>query len=161
MSCRRVTKGVPAAGIALLTMALPSILIASTKSTGAIPYMMYCSLIAIWFVVSIPLTYVGGFFAVKTPMLSWPTRTNQIPRHIPPAQTAADPYVLHAAAGILPFCTIFVELYFAMTSMWQGYYFYYLFGFLFIVMVLTVLITVEVSILCTCGTLHPCWNNAL
>jgi hypothetical protein len=91
---------------------------------------------------------------VKTPMLSWPTRTNQSPRHIPPAQPTAHPYVLDAAAGILPFCTIYVELIFAMMSMWQGY-FYNLFGFLFIVVVLTVLITVEVSILCTCANPQP------
>jgi len=29
--------------------------------------------------------------------------------------------VLFLAAGLLPFGTIFVELYFAMTSIWQGY----------------------------------------
>lgn len=138
----------------MLTMTLLNVLIASTNTSGAIPFTMYFSLVAIWFVVSIPLTYVGGFFAVKTPMMTWPTRTNQIPRHIPPAPTAADPFVLYAAAGILPFCTVFIELYFAMTSMWQGY-FYYLFGFLFIVIGLTVLITIEVSVLCTCASASP------
>ena len=144
----------PRAGITMLTMTLLNVLIASTNTSGAIPFTMYFSLVAIWFVVSIPLTYVGGFFAVKTPMMTWPTRTNQIPRHIPPAPTAADPFVLYAAAGILPFCTVFIELYFAMTSMWQGY-FYYLFGFLFIVIGLTVLITIEVSVLCTCASASP------
>jgi len=52
------------------------------------------------------------------------------------------------AAGILPFCTIFIELYFAMNSLWLGY-FYYLFGFVFIIALLTVLVTVEMSVLCT------------
>ena len=59
--------------------------------------------------------------------------------------------MLYAAAGILPFCTVFIELYFALSSMWQGY-FYYLFGFLFIVAFLMITITAEVSILCTCAT---------
>ena len=57
--------------------------------------------------------------AAKQPIITYPTRTNQIPRHIPPPHWASHPYVLFAAAGLLPFGTIFVELYFAMTSIWQ------------------------------------------
>lgn len=57
--------------------------------------------------------------AAKQPIVTYPTRTNQIPRHIPPPHWASHPYVLFAAAGLLPFGTIFVELYFAMTSIWQ------------------------------------------
>lgn len=57
--------------------------------------------------------------AAKQPIITYPTRTNQIPRHAPPPHWASHPYVLFAAAGLLPFGTIFVELYFAMTSIWQ------------------------------------------
>lgn len=46
-------------------------------------------------------------------------------------------------SGLLVFGNIFVELYFAMTSMWQGY-FYYLLGFVLAVVFLTVLITIQV-----------------
>lgn len=52
------------------------------------------------------------------------------------------------AAGVLPFGTMFIELYFAMTSLWLGY-FYYLFGFVFLIGFLTVIINAEISILCT------------
>ena len=67
----------------------------------------------------------GGMLAAKQPIVTYPTRTNQIPRHIPPPHWASHPYVLFAAAGLLPFGTIFVELYFAMTSIWQvrGYHY--------------------------------------
>lgn len=61
----------------------------------------------------------GGMIAAKQPIVTYPTRTNQIPRHVPPPHWASHPYVLFAAAGLLPFGTIFVELYFAMTSIWQ------------------------------------------
>ena len=57
--------------------------------------------------------------AAKQEIRAYPTRTNQIPRHIPPPHWASHPAVLYLAAGLLPFGTIFVELYFAMTSIWQ------------------------------------------
>lgn len=57
--------------------------------------------------------------ATRREVLAYPTRTNQIPRHIPPPHWASHPWVLFLAAGLLPFGTIFVELYFAMTSIWQ------------------------------------------
>jgi hypothetical protein len=43
---------------------------------------------------------------------------------------------------------MFIELYFAMTSVWLGF-FYYLFFFVLAVGVLTIVINVEISILCT------------
>jgi transmembrane 9 superfamily member 2/4 len=49
---------------------------------------------------------------------------------------------------VLPFGTLFIELYFAMTSLWLGY-FYYLFGFVLLIGLLTVVINAEISILCT------------
>ena len=57
--------------------------------------------------------------AAKQEIRAYPTRTNQIPRHIPPPHWASHPAILYLAAGLLPFGTIFVELYFAMTSIWQ------------------------------------------
>ena len=62
----------------------------------------------------------GGIIATKQEIRAYPTRTNQIPRHIPPPHWASHPAVLCLAAGLLPFGTIFVELYFAMTSIWQA-----------------------------------------
>ena len=61
----------------------------------------------------------GCVLATKQDIKPYPTRTNQIPRHIPPPHWASHPAVLFLAAGLLPYGTIFVELYFAMTSIWQ------------------------------------------
>ena len=61
----------------------------------------------------------GGVIATRKEIPAYPTRTNQIPRHIPPPHWASHPWVLFLAAGLLPFGTIFVELYFAMSSIWQ------------------------------------------
>lgn len=65
------------------------------------------------------LLCTGGVLATKQDIRPYPTRTNQIPRHIPPPHWASHPWVLFLAAGLLPYGTLFVELYFAMTSIWQ------------------------------------------
>ncbi|KAL3151993.1 hypothetical protein ABBQ32_001114 [Trebouxia sp. C0010 RCD-2024] len=135
-------------GISLLVLSVLNVLIHQTGSSGAIPLGAFFSLVSLWFLISIPLCFSGGMIAAKQPIVTYPTRTNQIPRHIPPPHWASHPYVLFAAAGLLPFGTIFVELYFAMTSIWQGY-FYYIFGFCFVVGALTVIITIEVAIVTT------------
>lgn len=145
-TCWRVACFFPGITMALLT-GLNTFLVA-TGSSGAIPLGFFFSIVFIWLVISIPLAYAGGAMAARRELKPLPTRTNQIPRHIPPPHWASHPAVLFLAAGLLPFGTIFVELYFAMTSMWQGY-FYYMFGFLFLVAALTVVITIEVSIVCT------------
>ena len=85
---------------------------------------------------------------IRMPLLDWPVKTNQIPRHVPPAPLAANPTLLFLAAGVLPFGTMFIELYFAMTSLWLGY-FYYLFGFVLLIGALTCIINAEISVLCT------------
>ena len=61
----------------------------------------------------------GGVLATKQEIRPYPTRTNQIPRHVPPPHWASHPWVLFLAAGLLPYGTLFVELYFAMSSIWQ------------------------------------------
>lgn len=42
-----------------------NIFIKHTGSTGAVPAGIYFTIVAIWFLVSIPLTFVGGYVATK------------------------------------------------------------------------------------------------
>lgn len=142
----RVAVYYPAINMGIFT--LLNVVIVHTGSTGAVPAGMYFSLVAVWFLISIPLTFLGGMLAIRMPLLDWPVKTNQIPRHVPPAPLAAHPTLLLFAAGVLPFGTMFIELYFAMTSLWLGY-FYYLFGFVLLIGLLTCIINAEISVLCT------------
>ena len=141
------------AGFIVTVLTLVNAVHTSMGTTRAIPFAVFSSSVAIWFALTIPLTCVGGFLAVKTPMLKWPATTEQTPSHTPPARIAANPYVLYAAAGVLPFCAVFIELYFAMASMWQGYL-YNFFGFSLTTALLAVLVTIQVSVLCTCAPAH-------
>ncbi|KAG2491788.1 hypothetical protein HYH03_009948 [Edaphochlamys debaryana] len=135
-------------GINFFIFTVLNMAIHHTGSTGAVPLGMYFSLVAAWFLVATPLTFLGGMIAVRMPILDWPVKTNQIPRHVPPPPLAASPSLLFLAAGVLPFGTMFIELYFAMTSLWLGY-FYYLFGFVLLIGGLTCVINAEISVLCT------------
>lgn len=135
-------------GITMVIFTVLNLVIKHTGSTGAVPVGMYFSIVAVWFLISIPLTFLGGYLALKAPIIDYPVKTNQIPRHIPPAPVVAHPALLFFSAGVLPFGTMFIELYFAMTSLWMGY-FYYLFGFVFVIGALTVIINAEIAILTT------------
>lgn len=100
-------------------------------SSGAVPFTTMLALIAIWFIISVPLSFAGSWFGFRAPILQAPVRTNQIPRQIPPQVTYLKPLPSMLLAGILPFGAIFVELYFIIDSIWFNKV-YYMFGFLFI-----------------------------
>jgi len=131
-----------------------------TGSTGAVPAAMYFSVLALWFLVSLPLTFVGAFLATRVPIADHPVKTNQIPRQVPPPPLVAHPVALFLSAGLLPFGTLFVETFFLITSAWMGF-FYYLFSFLGVCLLLTAVINAEISVLCTyvqlCAEDHRWW----
>jgi transmembrane 9 superfamily member 2/4 len=100
-------------------------------SSGAVPIGTMFAIIAIWFLISLPLSVSGSFFGFRFKMLDPPVKTNQIPRQIPEQSVWLRPTASVLLAGILPFGAIFVELYFIMNSIWL-HKAYYMFGFLFI-----------------------------
>ena len=52
-------------------------------SSAAIPFLTLVALLALWFGVSVPLTFVGAFFGFRKRPIEHPVRTNQIPRQVP------------------------------------------------------------------------------
>ncbi|KAK9470042.1 uncharacterized protein V1510DRAFT_384169 [Dipodascopsis tothii] len=114
----------------------------ASESSGAVPVGTMIALVAIWFVISVPLSAGGSYLGFKAPALEAPVRTNQIPRQIPDQPMYLRWVPSMFLAGVLPFGAIFVELYFIMNSIWF-HKVYYMFGFLFICYGLTIM---------TCGT---------
>ncbi|KAK2973352.1 hypothetical protein RJ640_015107 [Escallonia rubra] len=133
-------------GIAFLILTTLNFLLWGSHSTGAIPFSTFLVLLLLWFCISVPLTLLGGFFGTRAPRLEYPVRTNQIAREIPAQRFPS--WVLVLGAGTLPFGTLFIELFFIMSSIWLGRV-YYVFGFLFIVLVLLVTVCAEVSLVLT------------
>ncbi|KAL6532723.1 Transmembrane 9 superfamily member 11 [Orobanche gracilis] len=138
-------------GIAFIILTTLNFLLWGSHSTGAIPFSLFVVLILLWFCISVPLTLVGGYFGAKAPHIEFPVRTNQIPREIPPQKYPS--WLLVIGAGTLPFGTLFIELFFIMSSIWMGRV-YYVFGFLLIVMMLLVVVCAEVSLVLT--YMHLC-----
>ncbi|KAJ7536740.1 hypothetical protein O6H91_12G080500 [Diphasiastrum complanatum] len=138
-------------GITFLILTLLNFLLWGSKSTGAIPFSLYLIILALWFCISVPLTLLGGYLGSKPEHISFPVRTNQILREIPRQKYPS--WLLIVGAGTLPFGTIFIELFFIMSSIWLGRV-YYVFGFLFIVLILLVVVCAEVSVILT--YMHLC-----
>ncbi|KAJ9616005.1 Transmembrane 9 super member 2 [Knufia peltigerae] len=133
-------------GIVFGTFFLLNLFVWAKGSSGAVPFTTMLAIIAIWFVISVPLSVAGSWYGFKQPAIEAPTRINQIPRQIPPVTRSLRPLPSLLLTGILPFCAIFVELYFIMTSLWTSKI-YYMFGFLFICYALMVLTSACTTIL--------------
>ncbi|XP_012262540.1 transmembrane 9 superfamily member 2 isoform X2 [Athalia rosae] len=115
-------------------------------SSAAVPFSTLVALLALWFGVSVPLTFVGAYFGFRKRPLEHPVRTNQIPRQIPEQSfyTQAIPGVV--MGGVLPFGCIFIQLFFLLNSLWSSQV-YYMFGFLFLVFLILVITCSETTIL--------------
>ena len=118
-------------GIVFATFFLMNLFVWTKGSSGAVPLSTMLAIIGIWFVISVPLSVGGSWLGFKQPALEPPTRVNQIPRQIPQVSRSLSLWPSILMTGVLPFCAIFVELYFIMTSLWTSKI-YYMFGFLFI-----------------------------
>ncbi|CAM6092358.1 unnamed protein product [Calypogeia fissa] len=138
-------------GIVFGVLTVLNSLLWAKGSTGAIPVSLFFILLGLWFCISVPLTLLGGFLGARAEQVPYPVRTNQIPREIPPQKYPS--WLLVLGAGTLPFGTLFIELFFIMSSIWMGRV-YYVFGFLFVVLVLLVIVCAEVSVVLT--YMHLC-----
>ncbi|KAI9318521.1 hypothetical protein BX666DRAFT_2152905 [Dichotomocladium elegans] len=132
-------------GILGSLFALNFFLIAS-QSSGAVPFGTMMAVLALYLLISFPLSVLGSYFGFRKPVIEHPVRVNQIPRQIPdqPLYLHRIPSIL--MGGILPFGAIFIELYFIMNSIWF-HRIYYGIGFLFLVFCILLLTCSQVTIL--------------
>lgn len=115
-------------------------------SSGAVPFSTLVALLALWFGVSVPLTFVGAYFGFRKRALEHPVRTNQIPRQIPDQSIYTQPIPGIIMGGVLPFGCIFIQLFFILSSIWSNQM-YYMFGFLFLVFLILIITCSETTIL--------------
>ncbi|CAO3696348.1 unnamed protein product [Umbelopsis ramanniana] len=144
------------ANVALTAVLFPGIILGelfglnffliASHSSGAVPFGSMVAVLALWALISLPLSVIGSYFGFRKPRIEHPVRTNQIPRQIPdqPFYLRTIPSIL--MGGLLPFGAIFIELYFIMNSIWF-HRIYYGLGFLFLVYSVLILTCAEITIL--------------
>eukprot|EP00566_Odontella_aurita_P008305 CAMPEP_0113554222 /NCGR_PEP_ID=MMETSP0015_2-20120614/16032_1 /TAXON_ID=2838 /ORGANISM="Odontella" /LENGTH=678 /DNA_ID=CAMNT_0000455345 /DNA_START=82 /DNA_END=2118 /DNA_ORIENTATION=+ /assembly_acc=CAM_ASM_000160 len=129
-----------------------------------IPFLAIFILFLIWIFVSVPLCILGTLIGRHTKLAGkgtgvgmvelFPCRVNSIPRPIPTdVPWYGNPANLVPFAGLLSFGSIFIELYYVLTSLWN-YKFYHVYGFLLGVYAILVLVVGMTTVIVTYFTLN-------
>lgn len=117
-------------------------------ASRAIAFTIMLAVICICTFVILPLTLVGTVLGRNLAgQPNYPCRINAVPRPIPEKKWFMEPLVIIPLGGILPFGSIFIEMYFIFTSFW-AYKIYYVYGFMLLVFVILLIVVVCVTIVC-------------
>jgi len=90
------------------------------RSLAAIPFGTMVVIFVLWAFISFPLVLLGTVVG-----RNWsgapnnPCRVKTIPRPIPEKKWYLTPSVISLMGGLLPFGSIFIEMYFVFTSFWN------------------------------------------
>jgi transmembrane 9 superfamily member 3 len=90
------------------------------RSLAAIPFGTMVVMLVLWAFISFPLVLLGTVVG-----RNWsgapnnPCRVKTIPRPIPEKKWYLTPSVISLMGGLLPFGSIFIEMYFVFTSFWN------------------------------------------
>ncbi|KAL2087579.1 hypothetical protein ACEWY4_016407 [Coilia grayii] len=133
-------------GVVFADFFLMNLILWGEGSSAAMPFGTLVAILALWFCISVPLTFLGAYFGFKKSAIEHPVRTNQIPRQIPEQSFYTKPLPGIVMGGILPFGCIFIQLFFILNSIWS-HQMYYMFGFLFLVFIILVITCSEATIL--------------
>ena len=135
-------------GLCFTIFVVLNVMLSSYGSTGAVPFASILSLVALWLFVSVPLTFLGAFLGYRRDALEYPVRYSVTPRPIPDQPWYLGTSFVVLMGGILPFGACFVEVFFILSSLWLGQY-YYVFGFFMAVLFILLLTCAETAIVLT------------
>lgn len=117
-------------------------------ASRAIPFGTMVAVTCICLFVILPLTLVGTVLGRNLAgQPDHPCRVNAVPRPIPEKKWFMEPGVIILLGGVLPFASIFIEMYFIFTSFW-AYKIYYVYGFMLLVFLILLIVVVCVTIVC-------------
>lgn len=111
------------------------------SSTRALPFWTVASIVGLWAVATIPLTVLGAIIGKnQSRPFDAPGRTTKIPREIPASPWYRKPWFLALVCGIMPFSSIYVEMYFIFAAVW-GHKIFQVYEMLAIVFGILMLVT--------------------
>ena len=132
--------------VVIIVIAVLNTIAVYYDTISAIHAMVIVKMVSIWLFVALPLSVIGTIFGRHwVGKMDTPTRINSIPRPIPIAPWYADPAFVIPVAGVLPFGSIFIEMYFIFTAFWS-YKFYYVYGFMLLVYAILSMVTICTTI---------------
>jgi len=138
-------------------------------SSTALPFSTLLALACLWLLIQMPLAHLGSYYGFYR-CAAWehPTRTNCVPRQIPPqAWYTKHPVILALLAGLVPFAVLFIELIFVFKSLYlDKSSYYYVFGFLSIISALLAItiaetVTITTYIQLCAENYHWWWQSFL
>lgn len=148
-------------GVAFCIVFALNVIAIAYASSAAISLYSLIVVSAIWLFVSCPLVMLGtiaGRSAASgggdeaggkaSAAAQQPCRVNTLVRPIPDGPFYTSPVAMTVFGGILPFGSIFIEMYFVFTSFWN-YKFYYVYGFMLLVYCILICVTLCVTIVST------------
>ncbi|EEP78654.1 conserved hypothetical protein [Uncinocarpus reesii 1704] len=150
-------------GLLFAFVFLLNLFVWAQASSTAIPFGTLVGLVALWLLIQVPLVYAGSWYGYEraTPW-EHPTRTNAIPRQIPPQSWYLRTIQGTLLTGLPAFAVLFVELLFVFRNLMQdksGYY--YVFGYLSVICTVLLVTVSEVTIIATyaqlCAENHRWW----
>ncbi len=124
------------------------------NSTAAFPFGVILQLFAMWALVTIPLTVIGGVLGRHSGMKlvqkkPFPTRTNRLAREIPSYNFFASMRFQILITGFITFWSIYIELKFVFQSIWTNDHIYKLYGVLVVSVLLLLLLSTSLTVLFT------------
>jgi transmembrane 9 superfamily protein 2/4 len=96
-------------GIVFAIFFVLNLFIWGEKSSGAVPFGTMFALLVLWFGISVPLAFAGSYLGYKREPISYPTKTNLIPRAIPEQAWYMQHVFAILVGGVLPFGAVFIE----------------------------------------------------
>jgi len=121
-------------------------------SSTALPFSTLLALACLWLLIQLPLVHLGSYYGYyRSEAWTHPTRTNTIPRQLPPlAWYTRNQFTLPLLAGLIPFAVLFIELLFVFKSLYlDKSSYYYVFGFLSIISGLLTITVAETVMITT------------
>ncbi|KAM5195450.1 transmembrane 9 superfamily member 2-like isoform 1-T1 [Hipposideros larvatus] len=132
-------------GIIFADFFIMNLILWAEGSSAAMSFHTLIGILAMWFGISVPLTYIGAYFGSKK-KFRCPVHTNQIPRVVPQQTFFRKPLLGIIIGGILPFGCIFIQLLLILNSIWS-HQIYFMFGFLSLVFIIFLITCSEATVL--------------